>query len=279
MLVMLSIAACTVGGTPTTAGTAPATSTSSAAPTSTFPPIVQCPGVGDFEEGRGITAISGEGSDSRTLGRVSWDTSDQCETFHFAFETSEGAPATMLPDIRVDHLDSFQVVRINMNVQDTVITDQLVETNLVDRLYVVRSLSGSMFVDLHLASPAAVRVAASSSPARLSLDLRPGFVEFSGQSTVGDRIVLTSPLTGAEVGSTVQFLGYSRSLEPELVAIVTQNGEVVARETTTAADYLENWGEYRLQVDLPPGQVSVFLGEESPEDGNLEGITVDLTVN
>lgn len=275
---VVAVAACNLDGpiTPPTPTTPP--SISSIAPTSTLPPVIECPGVGDFEEGRGIADVAGEGSDSRTLGRISWDTSDQCETFHFDFETAEGAPATVVPDIRVDHLESFQVVRINVDVGDTVITDQLVETNLVDRLFVVRSLSGEMFVDLHLSAPAAVRAAISSSPARLSLDLRPGFVQFSGRAAIGDRIVLTSPVAGALVDSGVQLLGYARTFEANVMASVTQGGEVVTEANATAADYLETWGEYRLRLELPPGEVSVFVGEASPEDGDLEGLTVDFTV-
>ncbi len=275
---VMAVAACNLDGPITTPTPTTTPSISSIAPTSTLPPVIECPGVGDFEEGGGIADVAGEGSDSRTLGRISWDTSDQCETFHFDFETAEGAPATVLPDIRVDHLESFQVVRINVDVGDTVITDQLVETNLVDRLFVVRSLSGEMFVDLHLSAPAAVRAAISSSPARLSLDLRPGFVEFSGRAAIGDRIVLTSPVAGALVDPGVQLLGYARTFEANVMAVVTQGGEVVTEANATAADYLETWGEYRLRLELPPGDVSVFVGEASPEDGDLEGLTVDFTV-
>jgi len=32
-------------------------------------------------------------------------------------------------------------------------------------------------------------------------------------------------------------------------------------------------------LSLPPGEISVFLGQRSPEDGSLEGINVDLTVS
>ena len=278
-MVALLLTACAGNGTGTTGPARQATTTTSATSTSTLPPVVECPGVGDFEEGGGIADVPGEGSDSRTIGRISWETSDQCETFHIDFETSEGAPATMVPEIRVDHLESFQVVRIAVDVDDTVVTDQLAETNLVQRLFVVRSLSDGMFIDLHLAAPAAVRAATSSSPARLTLDLRPGFVPFAGESSVDEHIVITSPVAGAEVDSDVQFLGYSRTFEANIIAIVTQGGEVVSQANTTAADYLETWGEFRLEVDLPPGAVSVFLGEESPADGSLEGITFDLSVN
>lgn len=241
--------------------------------------MVECPGVGDFEEGSGIADIPAEGSDSRTLGRISWETNDQCETFSFTFETSEGAPATTAPEIGVDHLDSFQVIRVNMAVVGTTITDQLVETQLVERLYVVRSLSGEMFVDLHLSRPAAVRAAVSSSPATLSLELRPGLVPFTGTSAVAGNVVLTSPTARGSVDPSVQLLGYARAAAANVLAVATQGGEVVAEATTTPADSAGTWGEYRIQVDLPAGESSVFVGEEDPDDGSLQGVTVDLTVS
>lgn len=276
LLALLS--ACAGNGSVTTSSIGTSTSPSSV-PVSTVPPVVDCPGVGEFEEGRGVAAIDGEASDSRRLGRISWETSDLCETFHFDFETAEGAPATSVPDIDVDHLDSFQVVRISMDVDSAVIADQLVETLLVDRLYVVRSLSGAMFVDLHLSAPAAVRASSSSSPARLTLELRPGFVPFDGESAVDDRLVLTSPTGGSEVGVSTQFLGYARTFEANVVAIVTQDDGVVAEVDTTAADSIETWGEFRLGLTLPPGPVSVFLGEVDADNGGLDGVTVDLMVN
>lgn len=279
-LLVLLLAACTGNGTVTTEGsTLPTLTSAPPGPTSTLPPVVECPGVGDFEEGSGIADVPSEGSDSRKIGRISWETNDQCETVHIDFETSEGAPATTVPEIQVNHLESFQVLRVSLDVEATVVTDQLVETSLVDRLFVVRSLSGGMFLDLHLAAPAAVRVSTSSSPARLSLELRPGIVPFVGESAVGENVVLTSPVAGSVVDVTTQLFGYSRTFEANVLVIATQAGEVVAETDTLAADYLETWGEYRVLVDLPPGEVSVFVGEESPEDGNLKGITVDLTVS
>lgn len=274
----LITAACTEGGTAPTMSD-PTTTSSETAATTTLPPVVECPGEGDFQEGGGIADIDGTGSDSASVGRISWEASDLCENFHFEFETSEGAPATMVPDIRVDHLESFQVVRVTMDVEATVITDQLVETNLVERLYVVRSLDGSMYVDLHLAEPAAARAVARSSPARLNLDLRPGFVPFSGESTIGDNVVLVSPTAGTVIEDTTQFEGYARTLEPNVLLVVTQGGSVVTQTNTPTTDDPQTWGEYRIEVDLPAGDVSVFVGETRPADGGLEGITVDLTVN
>jgi hypothetical protein len=275
--VVLVLAGCVTDGAAVTTITTVSTTTTDDLSPSTLPPVVECPGIGDFAEGRGIADIDGTESDTRRLGRISWDTSDQCESFRFEFETSEAAPATSPPDVRVDHLESFQVIRISLDVDSTIITDQVVETNLVDRLYVVRSLTGELFVDLHLTSPAAVRVSSSSSPARLSVDLRPGFVPFSGEATVGENVVLTSPTAGAEVGPSAQLLGYARTFEASVLAVATQDGRVVGEADTIAADSLQTWGEYRLSVTLPPGPLTLFVGESNPADGSLDGITVDLT--
>lgn len=277
-LALLGAACSGIGTTSTTENTV-ATTTTMPVPTSTLPPVVECPGEGEFEEGGGIAEFDAIGSDSSTVGRISWETSDRCETFHFDFETSEGAPATTVPAITVDHLESFQVVRVSMDIDASVITDQLVETGLVDRLYVVRALDGSMFVDLHLSEPAAVRATTLSSPARLSIELRPGFVPFVGASTIGDQFVLVSPPDEAEVESRTEVVGYSRTDEDTVLVLVTQAGSVVAETETTAPDSSEAWGEFRLDLSLPSGEISVFVGQRSPEEGSLEGINVDLTVS
>ena len=276
-VVTLAMSACAGGAvTPTT--TSAATTTSSPTPTSTLPPVVECPGAGDFGEGSGIARVDGEGADASHLGRVSWATSEQCESFVFEFETSEGAPATSVPDISIDHLSTLQVIRISMGIDAAVITDQLVETELVDRLYVVRSLDGSMFVDLHLSAPAAARARAQSSPAVLTVDLRPGFLEFTGASSIDDQTVVVSPSQRGAVDSVTTFSGYSRAFEATVLVIATQGDVVVTEASTTAADAQETWGEFSVEVPLPLGEVSVLVGEASPEDGSLDGVTLDLMV-
>jgi hypothetical protein len=240
--------------------------------------VVECPGEGEFEEGSGIADIEATGSDSSIVGQISWETSDRCETFHFDFETSEGAPATTVPNVTVDHLDSFQVVRVGIDVDASVITDQLVETEFVDRLYVVRSLDGGMFVDLHLSEPAAVRATTESSPARLSIDLRPGFVPFVGESSIDDQVVLVAPTDESDMESTAELAGYSRIPDGSVLVVVTQSPTTVIETETTTADNEETWGEFRFELSLPVGEVSVFLGQRSVDDGSLDGISVDLTV-
>lgn len=278
VIISLLAVACdgiTVSTTSTTTSTVPGT----AVPSSTLPPVVDCPGAGDFGEGGGIASVDGEGSDASHLGRVSWDTSEQCESFTFEFETSEGAPATTVPDIEMSHLESFQVIRIHMDIDASVLTDQLVETQLVDRLYVVRGVDGDMFVDLHLAAPAAARARVQSSPAQLTVDLRPGFVSFTGSAVVDDDVVVVSPPADATVDAVTQFLGYSRADDTEVTVVVTQGDTVVTETSTIPADAPGTWGEFRVEMGLPPGDVSVLFGRADAQDGSLSGITLDLRVS
>jgi hypothetical protein len=239
---------------------------------------VECPGAGEFGEGVGIADIDGQGFDGANLGRISWQVTDQCESYTFDFETSEGAPAISVPTINLGHLESFQVIRVTMDIASTVVTDQLVETGLVERLYVVRSLDGGMFVDLHLAAPAAARARVTSEPARLTVDLRPGFVEFKGRALADDVVVVVSPNDGASVPAETAATGYARTFEANVLTIVTQAGQVVSEASTSAADWTATWGEFSQALSLPAGSVSLFVGQASPQDGSLQGITLDLTV-
>jgi Immunoglobulin-like domain of bacterial spore germination len=274
---LLVLSACAQLGAPGT--TSATTSSTSPTPTSTLPPVVDCPGAGEFEEGGGIADLDGSGSDSARLGRVSWEESDRCETFNFDFETSEGAPATTTPDVQIDHLESFQVIRISIDVDSSVVIDQLVETDLVDRLYVVQALDGGMFVDLHLAAPAAARATALASPARLSVELRPGFVQMEGNPSHSDGVVLVSPTAEADVATTTQLVGYARTSEGDVLIVVTQAGTLVLETSASPAESDTAWGEFRMDLTLPPGEVSIFAGERSPGDGSLDGLTIDLSVS
>ena len=273
----LLLVACNDGANPTTS-TAAITTSSNRTAESTLPPVVDCPGAGEFSEGGGIANAEEDASDATSLGQLSWEATDQCETFLLEFATNEGAPATTVPTVRVDHLESFQVLRVRLDIQGTVITDQLVETRLVDRLYVVRALDGGMFVDLHLNAPAAARVRIQSSPARLSIDLRPGLVDFVGGSAIDDLVVVVSPSAGQAIDPFTQVLGYARTFEANVQLIATQSDAVVARTNTTAADYLVTWGEFRGEILLPQGELSLFVGDESADDGSLEGVTIALDV-
>lgn len=276
---LLVSAACSPVDTGTNATSTVPETVATTAPSTTLPLVAGCPESMDFVEDGEIAVIDQSPSDSTTVGAISWEQTDACETFTVSFVTSEGAPATTPPSVEASYVAGVPVIRVATTETDsTVITDQLVETALVDRLYVVRSLDRGMFIDFHLAAPAQARIEVASSPASLTLHLQPGLVEYATGPAISDLVVITAPLEGAVVPTSIDIAGYSRTFEATVLVIATAGNEVVAQTFTTAADWLETWGEFETTLDLMPAETSIFVGDESPEDGSLEGITLKLTV-
>ena len=272
-LLVIGLAACSGSqGSPTTS--LQAVTTSSTTPVSTLPPIVDCPGGGDFAEGTGIAVFEESVTDASDLARISWEVNDQCESFVFEFRTDEGAPATVTPPISVDHLESFQVIRIETSIGRSTIVDQLVETPLVNQLYAIAALNGSTFIDLHLAAPSAVRARVESSPARLVIDLRPGLVEFAGASSVGQGVVTVSPTEGAEVESVTTVEGYFQAFDSDPTVTVQVDGVTVSTEVADRASSI-GWTEFRHVVTLPEGSVTILVGDSL---GAPDLLALNLTV-
>ena len=280
ILAMALVTACAQGAPTTTTLRSPATTatTQPPAPTTTEIPTPGCPDAGQLTEGGQVGRINQDLSDTSTIGAITWVAEAGCETFRIAFETSEGAPSTTPPSLTVDYLDPAPILRVRLDVDSTVVTDQLVETALVERLYVVRALDGGMFIDFHLAAAAQARVEIETSPAVVQLDLQPGIVQHPTGAAVSEKAVVVSPLDGATVDQTVAISGYARAFEANVVVIATSGGRVVARTNTTAADWLETWGEFTAEVTLEQGTVAIFAGDESPRDGSLEGVTFTVTI-
>ncbi|HEY5889814.1 MAG TPA: Gmad2 immunoglobulin-like domain-containing protein, partial [Acidimicrobiia bacterium] len=269
------------GGTTTAPSTIlpPGTGTTTPSSSTSAPQSIGCPQDAEFiDEGR-IARITQPSSDAKTLGLISIQTAEGCERFGFNFETNENAPATTPPSIDGEFLDNGGIVRIYMDIDQTVLTDQLVETPLVDRLFVVRSLDGSMFVDVHLARPARARINVTNSPAGMTLELSPRDGELPPSAAISDRVVLITPRSEAVVdGPVVDVGGYARTFEANVLVLATVGGAVVARTNTTAADWVSTWGEFATEIELPAGLDDLFVGEESPENGSLTGVTIRLTV-
>lgn len=247
------------------------------APTTTQPLVEGCEAGGQFVEGGVIDEFGNTGSDSTTIGPIRWQAEESCETFEIGFQTAEGAPATTPPSVTAEFVADIGVLRLSTSATGTVVTDQLVETRLVDRLYVVRSLEGGMFVDLHLRGPAQARLELESSPARLVLRLQPGIVGHAAMPTRSDRVVLISPTEGAEVPTMVQIAGYGRTFESNVLLIATQGDAVVDQESITASDSVETWGEFSGELSVVPGAIELFVGEQSADSGRFEGVTIDLS--
>lgn len=277
---LLLLAACApVANTSTTSTTVPTTTTTAAVtPTiATTQAPAGCAENTDFIESGQVARIDQPSSDANILGLVSWDGNGGCERFLLEFETNEGAPATTPPSVVVEFLDSGRILRIHLDLERTVLTDQLVETSSVERLYVVRALDGGLFVDLHLATPSQARATVTNSPAGLTVELQMGIQPFTGAATISDRAVVLEPSQGAETDAIVQINGYARTFEATVLVIATSAGQAVAETNTQAADWAETWGEFRTTLEVPPGAVSLFVGEESPNDGALAGAIVEIT--
>ncbi len=282
VLACLLLAATACGGQTTVTTPPAATSTSAAGPattsTTSVSPGIGCPDETEFVTTGQIDRITQPSSDSRTLGLVSRQVTDACERFGFDFDTAENAPATTPPSVTASFLEGERVIRISLGITRTVITDQLVETRLVDRMFVVRALDGSIFVDLHLKERANARLNLSNSPARLTIELHPGTGEIGPAPSISSRTVLLTPTDGATVGEEVELSGYVRTAEANVLVVAARAENVLVEESTTAADWVETWGEFATTVTLPPGTIDLFVGEESPADGSLQGVTLRLTV-
>jgi len=281
LIVCLLFAATACGGQATVTTPPATTSTTTAVPattTTTASPGIGCPNETEFVATGQIDRITQPSSDSRTLGLVSRQVVDVCERFGFDFDTAENAPATTPPSVTASFLEGERVIRIALGINRTVITDQLVETRLVDRMFVVRALDGSIFVDLHLKEKANARISLSNSPARLTIELHPASGEIGPAPSVSSRMVLITPAVGATVGEEVEITGYARTAEANVLVVATRAEEVLVEESTTAADWVETWGQFATTVTLPPGTIDLFVGEESSADGSLQGVTLRLTV-
>ncbi|HSJ82403.1 MAG TPA: Gmad2 immunoglobulin-like domain-containing protein [Acidimicrobiia bacterium] len=287
-LVLLLITACAVDGgvidttTTTTPPAATATSptTSTIAPPGTSEVEAGCPEDSGFVDAGRVLRLDQPTSDTTTIGLISWQAVEGCERFTIRFETTEGAPATTPPTIVLDFIETRQVLRIWTAADSTVVTDHLVETPLVDRMFVVRALAGGMFIDLHLKDPAQARAETTNSPASLTLEMQGGIQPFDSSAVYAGNTVLTDPQDGgkAAAGVPLEVKGYSRVFEATMHIVATVDGEMVAETSTTAAEWTETWGEFTSSIQLPPGDVSLFVGEQSPDDGEPTGVTIDVTV-
>jgi hypothetical protein len=286
-LALLLVVACATAGNGAPPSTTPApVTTGTRAPSTSNPPVsttqvlAGCAEVDGFVDGGRVMRVDQPTSDTNTLGLISWQTVDGCERFTVRFETTEGAPATTPPTVVVDFLESRQVLRVCTDVEATVVTDQLVETSLVDRFYVVRGIDGGMFIDLHLDRPAQARAEVSNSPAQLTVELESGVQPFDSTAVFAGNTVVITPGDGTEAASNSSLVvsGYARVFEANVVILATIGGRTVAETTATAADWTETWGEFTAPIQLPPGEVSLFVGELSPADGEPIGATIELTV-
>jgi hypothetical protein len=282
ILAMLGLlAACADSGSTTTVTAGPGPTTTASTTPSTTPTTAPVGGCGAGEpmvESGPIVSLSEVSSDAEQISGIAWQTVQTCERFTIEFANDQGAPATTAPGVDAELIREVGVLRVAVDVEMTTISDQLVESSLVDQIYVVRQTDRSLFVDFHLSAPAAARVGVAGSPARVSVELEPGGMPYPAAPALGPNVVLISPSEGL-VEVPVVLNGYSRSFEANTVGRITQGDEVLAEGFTTAADWTETWGEFSLTLaPSGSGEAELFAGEQSPKDGSDQGVVVTITL-
>jgi hypothetical protein len=225
-----------------------------------------------------VSIVGAADSDASQISSLAVFTSGVCERFEVGLVTDGFAPATSAPETSVEILPEAGVVRIQFNgrIASTAVTDSLIESGLVHQAFVVRALNGGLFVDLHLARPVAARAVEMRNPARVAVELRPGGEPVALGSAIGGSVVVTSP-SQRVVEYPFTIVGYARTFEANVIARVNVDGATADQYVTTAADWLETWGEFRIDVPSGPGgDITLFVGEESAKDGTLDGVDLEL---
>jgi len=283
-LVMVLIASCTEPDATSTTTSSPTTTIPSTASTaSTIPDLPPClagdqPFATDGALARGL--LDGQESDAELVAGLSWTAFEGCERLVVDLATAGGAPATEPGGVRAELLRDQGIVRLRLNdlVTSTAIADRVVERELVDRVYVVRSVDGNLYVDVHLGSAVLARASVTRSPAAVIVDLQAGGSDLDARPLVSDAAVVVSP-TGRKADYPLLVEGYARTFEASVVLRIRQGNRVRVEDVTASADYLVTWGEYRFEVpEGPSGNVDVFVGEDSPKDGDERGVHFSLVV-
>lgn len=276
----LLISACSSSGadstTPTSSSAAPTTVAPTTLDSASVPPCLD--GDAPFGEEGILGSVGVSSGDARGIAGLRWVAHEGCERFIVDLATVDGAPAIAVGETTVALVEPG-ILRIQLpeTVTLTAVADNTFEGDLIERAYVVRDRAGSLFVDLLLASTIEARTSALESPARVVVDARLGSGEPEGTPTIGESVVVTSPLAG-EASYPLQVAGYSRTFEANVVARIRDGGEATEL-FTTATDYLETWGVFELEFgEGPLGQVELFVGEADAADGSERGVTIPLTM-
>jgi hypothetical protein len=280
---LLAGCAASVSETTTTTTTTAATTTTTTTPAGNLPPCL----AGDAEFGRSgvVAAFGADLDDAVQIASIGHESYDGCERVAVGFLTGDGAPAATLGPTAADFRPEAGIVRITLpeEVTASAIADLTFDGTAIRRAFVVRTRDEDLAVDLHLAATAVVvvRSMGTRSPAQVLVDVKPDAegIARTAPPAIGDNVVVLSPGPGP-ITYPITITGYARTFEGTVVArLVDEEGTVVAEETTTAADWLDAWGEFALTLtDGPTGPIVLFVGEDSPEDGHEAGVQIDLEV-
>lgn len=263
-------AACTTGPAPvSTTLHLPATTTTASPPASTPPTVTgstpcdrgETPLVATGNVGR----VESSATDAAALRTIRWREYPLCERFEVEFASAEGAPAVRPPTVSGTLVPESGLLRVALGapVATSPIADQSVETDLVRRIYVVRDLDGSLFLDLHLATAVVARVSSRAGPARLVIDLSPTGGPSDTRPVVTSDLVVTEP-TGGNVRYPLTVFGYRRGGATEVEATITRADGSTVSASGVAAPHDDVWGAFVLLFpDGPKGAAVLEIGDVS----------------
>ena len=272
----------------TTTPVAGPSTTSAPTPTNRLPettvPCISAPGceamLDEFDTEGSLGVFGHTGSGERYISGLALEGSGTCERFEVSFETRDGVPVATLPVTEVEILPHAGVVRISFDrsVPATAATDAVLVGRLVRRAFVVRGLDGRVFVDVHLSTAVAARALSGEEQGVLSVEFwdlggpAPRFPEVS-------RFVVVTGSTTRGVEYPLVITGYSRTFEANDIAeLIRPDGGREVLAVTSAADHLEMWGEFRLEIERgPSGLMTLFVGDYPPVDeAPPEGVELEF---
>ncbi len=261
ILVFWGVAACAPETTTTTTAL-PTTSTTSSTTIPVSGGPIPCCLTGDqlFVGSGSLGILSAGRSDSETITRFSWETHDECERLTIQFNSGGGAPALDPPSGSAMILGDSGVIRITLDraITESAVSEHLVSSRFVNKIYVVRSNDETLFVDIHLAEPALARITSSSSPAMIRLDLRPDGTKYSTPPIVSDDLVIVHPTTG-NISYPFSVLGYTRKSGKIEATITGETGEV-AKASSPVTERGDTWRAFVLLFPLgPTGAINVEI--------------------
>lgn len=208
-----------------------------------------------------------------------------CEQVVIDLLTAAGAPARSIGPVAVETSAGSGIIRIDLPraVVASSVIDSRFDGELVRQAYVVRTIAGALAIDIHVAAgqQVAVRSYPLRGPSRIMLDL---IHDAAGPvvtaAAVAPDVVVVAPRVGANQ-FPLRVSGYARTSNGNVVArIYADTSDLpIAEQSTTAADSLNAWGEFRLSFPSgPSGMLQLFVGEGSVGNGSPAGVTVPLEI-
>lgn len=196
------------------------------------------------------------------------------------FSDHEGLPAHTVGPGRVELLRELGVVRVWLprEVDAGAMTETFWAGDLASDAFLVRSIEGPCFVDVHLRRAAVARVWETAVPAAVVIELRAGGEPVPEPAPRNRHVVLLAPRAG-EASYPLEIGGYARTFEANVGVRLVQNGRAVRDTFATATDYVYMWGEYRVTLGAgPAGALELQAGQGNMETGAWEGVGVPVVV-